>query len=88
MSIPHPDSLDWNPETMTPMPSFFGSIDLSPERLTHCVLLKENWLKTDLSCPKMMSGHEFVGQRMLRYQILANAQLHTLEGNHGHQRGI
>jgi len=42
MSSPHPNSLDWNAEIITPMPSFFGSIDLSPEGPTHCVPLKEN----------------------------------------------
>lgn len=54
-------------ETITLMPSFFDSIDLMIERPTHCILLKENWLKMDSSCPKIMSGREFGGLHTLRF---------------------
>ena len=88
MSIPHPNSLDWGGNHNSNA-IIFDSIDLMIERPIHCILLKENWLKMDSSCPKMMSGREFGGLHTLRFPPNSGqTQLHTLGNNCGHQHGI
>ena len=89
MSIPHPNSLDWKAETITPRPPFFGSNDLLPEEPTHCILLKEIdwrqirlvgrwWLDVHLQGPASWDCH----------QIQATAHLHTVGDNRGHWHRI